>query len=355
MLILASVPGTVGTEGSLQVCRPDPMWEFIKRDIGMKVAALLLAVFLWVNVAERRPVELVTHIPIDYINMPVNITLATKVPTLAKVRVGGSGIFLRWRLKGIHAAVDLSAGEKGVVTHVLSSSEVVVPHDADVRVLEVVEPKAIKMELDALVSREILVRPVMTGVLASDRVVLGPPVVDPARAVVSGAERVLAGVGSIPTAPIDIGQLARKGRVTARLDLSELPPMSSAVEAVTVSARIEPRKDLGIPSVPVEAVGAAGFKAKFTPEHVDVVISGAASQIDSLNPQEAKLVIDVAGLAGGQTVLSALVELGQLRFRAEPAGGGSREDAPTVPARLESPFALEVVSLVPDQIGLVLR
>lgn len=329
------------------------MWKVLTRDIGLKIAALLLAVFVWINVAERRPVEMVTSIPVWYVNMPAKTTLASRVPDVARVRIVGSGIFMRWRLKDVHVVVDLSAAERGVVTHVLSPAEVVTPPDQGLRVLEVLEPKAIKVELDALASKEVAVRPVLSGALAPDKVLVGLPAAAPERVALSGAERVLAALTSIPTVPVDVGYLARKGRVTAELDFSDLPPVSSDLEDVVVSARIEPRKEIGIPAVAL-AAGGSGLRARFAPESVDLVIAGGASLVDSLDPRTIRLVVETAGLAAGQTLLSPVVEGGRLRFRARRADG-SGDGSRTVAARLDCPFTLEVISVAPDEIGLVLR
>jgi YbbR domain-containing protein len=123
------------------------MWKFLTRDAGLKIAALLLALFVWLNIAERRPVEVVSEVPIEYANVPEATTVAPGVPAKVRVRVGGTGVFVRWQLKDVRLVVDLAAAELGVVTHVLSPGEVVVGHGSGLKVLEIVEPKAVKIEL----------------------------------------------------------------------------------------------------------------------------------------------------------------------------------------------------------------
>jgi len=329
------------------------MWKALTRDAGLKIAALLLAVFVWVIVAERRPVELVADIPVRYVNMPAKATLASKVPDVARVRIGGSGIFMRWRLGDTHVEVNLSAAERGVVTHVLSPAEVITDSEQGLRVLEVLEPKAIKVELDDLVSKEVAVRPILSGALAADKVLVGLPAAAPERVVLSGARQVMAALTSIPTVPIDAGHLARKGKVNARLDLSGLPPVASEIGEVLVSARIEQRKEAGIPAVALAADGSA-LRARFAPETVELVIAGGASLVDSLDPRSIKVVVEAAGLPAGQLMLFPVVEGGRLHFKARSADARGEEPR-TVAARLDCPFTLEVISVTPAEIGLVLR
>jgi hypothetical protein len=217
----------------------------------------------------------------------------------------------------------------------------------------------LRIEIDARATKQLPVLPVLAGTLETDRILVSGPVAYPARAVITGSRVVLAGLVSVPTVPLDVNQLARRGKITTKLDLGALPPLDSDVDEVVVSARIESRKELGIPAVPLEIEGGAGMKARFTPGNVDVVISGAASQVDSLDPRETRLVVDVSHLAGGQVALASVVRDGQVRLIArQTAGSGSGGSAARpveIAVRIDSPFALEVVSVSPEEIGLVLR
>jgi hypothetical protein len=130
------------------------MWRFLTRDVGLKIAALLLALFVWFNVAERRPVEVVAEIPIQYANAPAATEVVSQGPSKVRVRVGGTGVFVRWQLKDVRLVIDLSAGDRGIVTHVLSPGEVVIDRDSDLKILEIVEPKAVKVELREAAGRE---------------------------------------------------------------------------------------------------------------------------------------------------------------------------------------------------------
>ena len=330
------------------------MWKALTQDIGLKIAAVLLAIFVWVNVAERRPVELVVDLPIKYINTPANLTFAARPPEIAKARVRGTGLFARWRLKDIWLSMDLSAAEKGVVTHVLSPGEAVVPTDRDVTVLEIVEPKAIRLDLDQLGSKLLKVKPVLSGDLDPDKIIVTGPTAEPGQVMLSGAREVIAGLSAIPTVPVDVNQLAKRGRISARIDLSGLPPVAADVDAVMVSARIEPRKELGIPYVPLEAMGMLPSRVRFTPGTVDIVISGGASQVDSLDPRQARLAVDAAALPSGQFSLVPKIENGSLRF--EVTRSGRRDGyAVEVPAVFEPRLRFDVISVAPEELELVVR
>jgi YbbR domain-containing protein len=334
--------------------------RLLTQDIGIKLAALLLALFLWFNVAEKRPVEGVTELPLEYANLPANLAFAAKPPAAAKVLVRGSGRFMRWKLKDVRLVINLSLATRGMNTHLVSPAEVAMPADRGIQVLEVIDPKAVRVDLDVVASREVAVAPALRGDLAPDKILMGSATADPPRVTITGAQRVISALASVPTAPIDINTLARRGRVTSRVDLAAFPSLTSAVEDVTVAATIEARKELGIPAVPVTAEGSDRVTASFLPGSVDLVVSGAASQMDSLDPREVALVIEIAGLVRGQAQLRAVVEDGRLSFDALPAdagapAGGRGAQARRLRSRLTSPYRLDVVSVAPEEIALALR
>ncbi|MFH1314469.1 MAG: hypothetical protein ABIJ00_14765 [Candidatus Eisenbacteria bacterium] len=329
---------------------------FLRHDIGLKIAALALAVFLWINVAERRQVEVITELPLKYTNMAPDMTFAAEVPLVARAKIRGRGKFLKWRIGDVYLAIDLSPAGAGIVTHVVSPSEVVVPPDKEIEVLEVIEPKAIRVELDTLVTRKVPPQLVFEGDVPRDKVMIGRASPEPTEIVIAGAKSVVGTLTTVPTERIDVGQLAKKGRVTARVDLSALPFVTSDVEEIVVSVRAESRKELGIPGVPVEPVSGRGVKGKFTPDSLDVVISGAESQVDSLDPRELRLIVDVTNLPSGQLVFTPVVRQGTLLFEVKTVGR-DRDDGQVfeIKARLEAPYNFELVSAAPDEISFVQR
>jgi YbbR domain-containing protein len=327
----------------------------LKRDIGLKIVALMLAIFLWVNVAERREVVLTVDLPLRYTNMPPDMTFASEIPHSAKVEIRGRGKFLRWKLKDVYFAIDLSPAEGGIVTHIISPSEVRMPPDKHLEVLEILEPKAIRVELDKLVTRKIPPRPRLKGELPGGRVMIGRPKSDPAEIVVSGAEKIVSHLDSVPTMPVDLEDLGKHGRVDTKVDLSGLPYVESDTNEVAITARIESIKDLGIPSVPIEVRARKGMRVQFTPDSLDIVISGAESLVDSLDPKDLKLRVDVTNLPDGQLVFTPVVRNGDLFFEVRPVQETEDERVFEIRPKLESPHDFDLVSVLPEQISFVKR
>jgi YbbR domain-containing protein len=330
-----------------------PAW--IRYDIGLKVAALVLALFLWVIIAERREVEVTADLPLKYTEMPTDLIFAAEVPNTAKARIKGKGKFLRWRLDNVYFSINLSAAAEGIVTHVVSEGEAEIPSDRDIEVLEVLEPKAIRLDLDKLVTRELPVAIRFRGGIPDDKVMIGKARSDPAVVVVDGGDKLVGPLDSVVTAQVDLGQLAKKDRVEALIDLGGLPYVSGDIEKVYVSARVEDRKELGIPSVPIEAPVGPGEKALFTPDSLDVVISGAESQVDSLDPQDLSLEIDARDLPKGQLVFTPRPRNGRLYFEVRSAGKPEEDQVFEVRGTLLAPYEFDLISVEPSEIGFVKR
>jgi YbbR domain-containing protein len=312
-----------------------PGW--IRHDLGLKVAALALALFLWVIVSERREVEMTVSLPIKYVDMPSDLTFVAPVPRTADARIRGKGKFLRWRLEGVYFRINLSAATKGIVTHVVSSGEAEIPSGKDMEVLEVIRPKAVRLDLDTMGTRRLPVGIVLKGSVPEDKDMIGKAKSRPRSVVVDGGAKVVDSVDSVKTEPVDLGQLSKKDSLEIKLDLASLPYVTSDVEKVKVLARIEDRKELGIPAVPILAPAGRGEKILFTPDSLDVVISGAESQVDSLDPQELALEVDTRDLPRGQLVFSPEVRNGLLYFKVRSAGQET-ERTFEVRGRLVAPF-----------------
>ncbi len=327
----------------------------LKRDIGLKVVALILALFLWMNVAERREVVFTVDLPLRYTNMPAEMTFASEVPREASVEIRGRSKFLRWKLKEVYFAIDLSPAEGGIVTHIISPSEVRLPPGKNLEILEILEPKGIRVELDKLVTRKLPPRLLLEGELPEGRVMIGRPRTEPGEIVISGADKIVSPLDSVPTHPVDRDDLGKHGQVLTRVDLSGLLHVESDVEEVIISARVENIKDLGIPSVPIEAPSRRGMRVQFTPDSLDVVISGAESLVDSLDPQDLKIVVDVTDLPDGHLVFRPVVREGGLFFEVRPVGEAENEQVFEIRASLEAPHDFEMVSALPEEISFVKR
>ena len=78
--------------------------------------------------------------------------------------------------------------------------------------------------------------------------------------------------------------------------------------------------------------------------------------MDSLDPRELKLAVEVTDLPKGQLSFTPRVREGDLYLEGKVVGKDRQEDERfEVRARLDAPYHFELISASPDELGLVLR
>lgn len=326
--------------------------EIFRRDLGLKIAAVLLAVFLWFNVSEQKEIEVVVEMPLRYINMPSGLTFASEPPASVKARIKGKGKFLRWRLKDIAAVIDLSPATIGAVTHIVSPGEVTIPKNYQVEVLEIIDPKAVRIDLDRSATKEVPVELNLIGQIPDDRKMIGKPLAIPNTIRLTGPKRLVDDLRSLKTEPVELGHLGRKGKISVLLDLPNRSLLTCNVDEIEVVARIEPRRSLEIPSVPIMLISRPGLKSKVSPDSLDIIISGGQTQVDSLAPERLALLIDVSSLGRGVFEMSGRVDNGRLLFEARSAQSGWEKPI-VVPAVLDVGFEIDITGVKPERLDLV--
>ncbi len=328
--------------------------EALRRDLGLKIAALLLAIFLWFNVSEQKEIETVAEIPIRFINMPSGLTFASQPPLTAQARVRGKGKFLRWRLRDLAVVIDLSPASLGTVTHLVSPAEVLIPKNRQIEVLEIIEPRAVRIDLDRIAVKEVPVEIKLVGQIPDDKKMIGKPTAIPQTVRLSGPKKLVDGFGSISTLPVDLEQLGKKGRVTVAPDLTNQPLVGCSIDEIEVVARVEQRRSLEVPSVPIMLISRPGLKSKVKPDTLDILISGAQTEIDSLSLEKLVLLLDVSGLGRGIFELKSRVNGGKLVFDAKPLQEDDGEQL-IAPARLDVGVEIDILATKPEKLDLVQR
>jgi hypothetical protein len=78
--------------------------------------------------------------------------------------------------------------------------------------------------------------------------------------------------------------------------------------------------------------------------------------VDSLHPEDVRLLVDLGNLPRGQIVLTPAVEDYRLHFEGRVVAREDQQLQPfVVRVRLEAPYRFRFVSVTPIDIGLVIR
>ena len=272
-------------------------------NIGIKVAAIIVAVVLWLFAKGEQEADRLLAIPLVLRNMPEGLTAARDIPDHVDVVLAGDNKELvRTALWGEpYAVVDMSGAEADRTMRVtLSQANVVLPRDAQVQVLEVRDPRNLDIEVDRLIDRKVRVAPTVTGEPADGFFVLGSYRTLPDTVFVFGPAGVVAGMDSVSTAVLDV--TGRRSNVDAarRLEFSGDWNLHAVPKEVRVIVEIEGTRVATLSDVPVTLEHEPGFnEALLTPQAVEVTLSGPDHLAVSLTPDDIIAVVDAVGLPRG--------------------------------------------------------
>jgi YbbR domain-containing protein len=286
--------------------------EHVVRNLGTKALALGLAIVLYLHVSTSQEREVQLDVPLELQAVPAGLTWSGDLPSAARVRFRGVGIDLlklRGRLGSVRARIDVSEAGPGLYQRHLAARDVSISQDLRVSPVEVIEPRSISLRFDRQGSRRLPVEARLEGRVPPGFIVHRRVVSAPDSVVVDGPAAVLDSMHAVPCGPIDItGQtdmLTR--RVPLRVPsgcLARPPEATVRVNVERVAARV-------FSALPVEVLRSRDVRLRrVLPATGTVQISGPASVVEAMAPEELRVSIDARGLPpGGVYSLMASVEL----------------------------------------------
>jgi YbbR domain-containing protein len=194
--------------------------------------------------------------------------------------------------------------------------DVTVSRDLRAVAVEIVEPRVLALRFDRQGSRRLPLTVRLGGKVAPGYMLHGAAIAEPDWIVVNGPAGLLDTLHAVSSEVLDVS--GENDTVTRKLRVIVPQGYEASPSEVVVRATIEKvatRTFAGL-AVQVQRSREARLK-RVTPETGTVVISGPASLVESLTPDEFRVSIDARGLPpGGIYSLMASVEL----RRAETAG-----------------------------------
>jgi len=219
---------------------------------GLRVLALVVAIFLWFTVADHKREglsEKVLDVTVSY-NTPRGFLLLNPVE---KVRVrfrGPTSKIFELRPDEVEVFVEVPPVETGVIDIQLRADKNIRLPDPKLEVVSV-EPSLLHLELDREVNRQLRVVPQLVGEPAAGAKV-GEPIVTPPMVLVRGPSSHVTQSVTLSTTPIRLDQHALDFDETVAVTSSD--PLVQVVQPQVVTVRIplsvpgagtEPKKPSG--------------------------------------------------------------------------------------------------------------
>jgi hypothetical protein len=246
----------------------------------LKLAALGLAILLWVVVSAEQPTTQWIPVRVDpVVRDPGFVLEGDPEPRIVRVRFEGAGREL-WELALERPVLVLPLREVGNArTFALDPSMVSLPEGVRAKVLDV-RPAVVRIQLQRLATRTVPVRPRVGDRSRQHYVVSDSPAVFPAEVRLTGPEEALAQIESIPTRAFEIVPDDSTFSQRVFLDTTGLHGITLSAQEVRVRGRVDRRADRVFAVVPVTAPE----ELLVSPAQVRVDVSGPGHLVDAIAP-----------------------------------------------------------------------
>jgi YbbR domain-containing protein len=175
--------------------------RYVGHNFGLKLLSLGLAAGIWFLISpEEQPAEVALRAPVVFDHVPAHLEISNELIPEAQIRVRGPERVIRdLQPTEVHAEIDLSDVKAGERTFDLTSQQV--RHPSDVRVVQVL-PSQLHLSFDTRLTRDVEIRPRVTGIFANGEQI-AKVMADPPRVTVTGPRRHVERIDAATTDPID--------------------------------------------------------------------------------------------------------------------------------------------------------
>jgi YbbR domain-containing protein len=267
----------------------------IRRNVGLRVISLLLALGLWlfVNAGQHVSQQAFT-VPISFRGLPPHFVVGRLHPDSVYIQVSGPGTLLSLiQPNRLALRLDLSGVSVGQSSFKIGPENFNVPRQTTVTSIS---PSQIVLEIDKIVTRDVPVRLVTSGAVA-DGYQVSSKTVNPRSVRIRGPSKVLGHIDQVETEPLDLtGATADLSRI-APLILPEgatrVDPSEVAVN-LSVSEVVADREFLAVPI----QVHNSGYPAIVLPGHVNLKVRGPVLTLARISLADT-VSIDADGMMPG--------------------------------------------------------
>jgi len=279
------------------------MRSALMNNLTLKLAALVLAVMMWLFAKGEQTAERVFPLPLVVRDVPEGVTTVERVPeSISVVVTGANKELVRLRFWGDpYAFVDMSDAEPGRAFRVsLSAGNVVLPPDVAVQVLEIRRPKNLDFEIDRLAERGVAVVPLVMGELADSYHILGRARSVPDTVTVYGPAGVLEDLAAVRTAPVSIAGRRSKIEMARRIEFDGPWNLHAVPKEVRVQVDVEGTEVGTFSGIPVTFEREPGFAvASVEPQTAEIEVTGPEHLVTFFDSEDALVIVDARGLPRG--------------------------------------------------------
>ncbi|HTR96583.1 MAG TPA: hypothetical protein VMH61_01660 [Candidatus Acidoferrales bacterium] len=200
-------------------------------NLGLKLLALLLAVFVYINVDTDRPATMLVSFPLDFADLPDSLSLSGPAPSVVQAELRGTGKqLILLRVKEPRLRIPMGGVSPGHFSRALVASDLPLPAGGGIAVENLVGPRVVEVDVDRRAHRDVPVAVRVEGAPAAGFAWNGEARTEPAIVSVSGPRKAILALDSLRLSPVRID--GKRDSVRAQAGPAELPDWCSATPPV---------------------------------------------------------------------------------------------------------------------------
>jgi YbbR domain-containing protein len=177
------------------------MRKFFLENLGLKTAAVLLSVVLWLFVTSRGQSEISIDAPVEFKNIPTGLEVVNHSVKVISLNIKGQERLIKnVKPSDLRVYIDLSKSKKGESIYYFTRDDIKLPHAITVMNIS---PSSIKVITKETITKTVKVRPVIIGDPEKGYYVKSISAV-PQTVVIEGIRSEVGKVNNIRTEPLDI-------------------------------------------------------------------------------------------------------------------------------------------------------
>jgi hypothetical protein len=218
------------------------IWRRLTHNLGWKLAALILAVLLWLAMAGEPELVAIQSVPVLYRNLPPALLLLPDAPDQVRAELRGpSGRLTRAMLSDAFAALDLAGVvSPGDQTFTLSAADFSLPQG--VRFVRAV-PSQVHLRFDRILSKAVPVELQLKG-HPPDGYIVSSQSVEPQTLNISGPASSMNAIRAAQTDPVDLSAIAQDTEIKVNAFVAEPRAQFESPPVVTVRLKIEKSENI---------------------------------------------------------------------------------------------------------------
>jgi YbbR domain-containing protein len=271
--------------------------RLLTRNWPLKLAALALALMLYIAVAAQQPVTQTFSVRVTVLPPPGRALL--EAPPGVSVVLSGRGSELL-KLRSFPRTINLRVPDTLSASSwnlTLKASDIDIPKGADIQVADIA-PREITVRLDSVARKDVKIVPRVKVVAESGYALLGGLAITPTMARIVGSDRALAAIDSVMTAPTEIANVTGSFTRTIPIDTTPLGVVRIAPKEIQVAGELTPIHERVFAGIPVESGAGALTGFVVTPPRVSVMVRGADAVVSRLTRDSLKVIVHLPGRTG---------------------------------------------------------